>query len=80
MIIEERDLDRNFQLPPTTYIGGTETQLTLREIMKRLEVGLKFILKSGPNKSILLVLIAFHMIPLHKLCPHIVTIAQLVRA
>jgi len=34
---EEADLDRPFQLPPTTYIGGENTALTLREIISRLE-------------------------------------------
>lgn len=37
-ITEEPDLDRVFQLPPTTYIGGEETSLTLKEIINRLEV------------------------------------------
>ena len=34
----DADLDRVFQLPPTTYIGGEETKLPLREIIHRLEV------------------------------------------
>lgn len=33
----EPDLDRMFQLPSTTYIGGNEQSLTLREIISRLE-------------------------------------------
>ncbi|ESO00011.1 hypothetical protein HELRODRAFT_192693 [Helobdella robusta] len=33
----EPDMDRVFQLPPTTYIGGNEHSLTLREIISRLE-------------------------------------------
>ena len=36
--LEESDLDSAFQLPPTTYIGGDNNKLTLREIIKRLEV------------------------------------------
>lgn len=35
--LEEPDLDRVFQLPPTTYIGGNQQQLPLREIISRLE-------------------------------------------
>ena len=35
---EEQDLDRKFQLPPTTYIGGDQHALSLRDIIKRLEV------------------------------------------
>lgn len=34
----ESDLDKVFQLPTTTFIGGNETMLSLREIIKRLEV------------------------------------------
>jgi len=34
---EEKDMDRVFKLPATTFIGGGEKQLTLREILKRLE-------------------------------------------
>lgn len=33
-------MDRVFQLPPTTYIGGNEQKLTLKEIVNRLEVSL----------------------------------------
>lgn len=33
----EPDMDRVFQLPPTTYIGGNDHKLTLREIVNRLE-------------------------------------------
>ncbi|RNA13903.1 2-oxoglutarate dehydrogenase- mitochondrial [Brachionus plicatilis] len=32
----ESDLDRVFKLPQTTFIGGAEQRLTLREILKRL--------------------------------------------
>ena len=35
---EGPDLERVFQLPPTTYMGGNETSLQLKEIIKRLEV------------------------------------------
>jgi len=34
----EADLDKVFQLPNTTYIGGNTDVLTLREIVSRLEV------------------------------------------
>ena len=37
LILEEKDMDRLFKLPNTTYIGGGETVLSLREILKRLE-------------------------------------------
>lgn len=30
-------MDRTFKLPSTTFIGGKEKALTLREILKRLE-------------------------------------------
>ncbi|CAG0884138.1 unnamed protein product [Darwinula stevensoni] len=36
-LTEEKDMDRIFQLPPTTYIGGREKALPLREILRRLE-------------------------------------------
>lgn len=36
--LEESDLDKVFHLPTTTFIGGNETALPLREIIKRLEV------------------------------------------
>ncbi|XP_067124853.1 2-oxoglutarate dehydrogenase complex component E1 isoform X2 [Centruroides vittatus] len=35
--MEEKDMDRMFKLPPTTYIGGKEDVLPLREILRRLE-------------------------------------------
>jgi len=35
--VEDKDLDTVFQLPKTTYIGGKEKSLPLREIIKRLE-------------------------------------------
>ncbi|GLD65082.1 2-oxoglutarate dehydrogenase-like, mitochondrial [Lates japonicus] len=35
--LDESDLDRSFQLPPTTFIGGENTTLPLREIIRRLE-------------------------------------------
>ncbi|XP_017475772.1 PREDICTED: 2-oxoglutarate dehydrogenase, mitochondrial-like [Rhagoletis zephyria] len=34
---KEKDMDRLFKLPNTTFIGGGETVLSLREILKRLE-------------------------------------------
>lgn len=36
--LDQPDMDRVFQLPPTTYIGGPERSLPLREIIQRLEV------------------------------------------
>ncbi|KAF5288848.1 hypothetical protein FQA39_LY03727 [Lamprigera yunnana] len=33
----ETDMDRQFKLPSTTYIGGNDKQLPLREILRRLE-------------------------------------------
>lgn len=35
--LEEPDMDRVFQLPPTTYIGGNKRSMTLKEIIDRLE-------------------------------------------
>ncbi|KAF3842049.1 hypothetical protein F7725_024000 [Dissostichus mawsoni] len=35
--LDESDLDRSFQLPSTTFIGGEDTILPLREIIRRLE-------------------------------------------
>lgn len=40
LFIGESDLDKVFQLPNTTFIGGNSQVLTLREIIERLEVGL----------------------------------------
>ncbi|XP_019908195.1 oxoglutarate (alpha-ketoglutarate) dehydrogenase a (lipoamide) isoform X1 [Esox lucius] len=36
--LDESDLDKVFRLPTTTFIGGTETALPLREIIRRLEM------------------------------------------
>ena len=36
--LEESDLDKVFRLPTTTFIGGNESALPLREIIRRLEV------------------------------------------
>lgn len=38
--LHESDLDKVFQLPTTTFIGGNENSLSLREIIKRLEVSM----------------------------------------
>lgn len=35
--LDEKDMDRMFKLPSTTYIGGSEGVLPLREILRRLE-------------------------------------------
>ncbi|KAI1285828.1 2-oxoglutarate dehydrogenase, mitochondrial [Halotydeus destructor] len=35
--LDDKDLDKDFKLPSTTFIGGNEKQLTLREILRRLE-------------------------------------------
>ncbi|XP_021527923.2 2-oxoglutarate dehydrogenase-like, mitochondrial isoform X2 [Aotus nancymaae] len=46
--LQEADLDKEFQLPMTTFIGGSENTLSLREIIRRLEstycqhIGLEF--------------------------------------
>ncbi|KAH0510246.1 2-oxoglutarate dehydrogenase-like, mitochondrial [Microtus ochrogaster] len=46
--LQEADLDKEFQLPTTTFIGGSENMLSLREIIRRLEstycqhIGLEF--------------------------------------
>ncbi|XP_010338904.1 2-oxoglutarate dehydrogenase-like, mitochondrial isoform X1 [Saimiri boliviensis] len=46
--LQETDLDKEFQLPMTTFIGGSENTLSLREIIRRLEntycqhIGLEF--------------------------------------
>ena len=37
MITGEADLDRVFTLPDSTFIGGGQAQLPLREILKRLQ-------------------------------------------
>lgn len=37
--LQEADLDKEFRLPTTTFIGGSENTLSLREIIRRLEVG-----------------------------------------
>ncbi|XP_050972572.1 oxoglutarate (alpha-ketoglutarate) dehydrogenase a (lipoamide) isoform X1 [Labeo rohita] len=36
--LEESDLDKVFRLPTTTFIGGNESALPLREIIRRLEM------------------------------------------
>uniref|UniRef100_A0A8C4RE04 2-oxoglutarate dehydrogenase complex component E1 n=1 Tax=Erpetoichthys calabaricus TaxID=27687 RepID=A0A8C4RE04_ERPCA len=36
--LDESDLDKVFRLPTTTFIGGKETALPLREIIRRLEM------------------------------------------
>ena len=36
--LDESDLDKVFHLPTTTFIGGQESALPLREIIRRLEV------------------------------------------
>ncbi|XP_043668754.1 2-oxoglutarate dehydrogenase, mitochondrial isoform X5 [Vespula pensylvanica] len=36
-MLEESDMDRVFKLPSTTFIGGKDKSLPLREILKRLE-------------------------------------------
>jgi 2-oxoglutarate dehydrogenase E1 component len=38
LFLGEADLDREFFLPSTTFIGGQEKKLSLQEIIKRLEV------------------------------------------
>lgn len=36
--LDESDLDKIFRLPTTTFIGGSESALPLKEIIRRLEV------------------------------------------
>ena len=36
----EEDMEKVYQLPKTTYIGGEEKALPLKEIINRLEVSL----------------------------------------
>jgi len=38
LFLAEQDLDKEFQLPPTTFIGKSNEKLKLREIVNRLEV------------------------------------------
>ena len=35
--VDEKDLDKEFQLPQTTWIGGDQKTLPLREIIRRME-------------------------------------------
>ena len=39
-------MERIFQLPPTTYIGGDRAALPLREIIERLEVRVQYLFKA----------------------------------
>uniref|UniRef100_A0A669D0Z8 2-oxoglutarate dehydrogenase complex component E1 n=1 Tax=Oreochromis niloticus TaxID=8128 RepID=A0A669D0Z8_ORENI len=54
--LNESDLDRSFQLPHTTFIGGQETTLPLREIIRRLEasycghIGVEFMFINNVNQ------------------------------
>lgn len=41
--LAESDLDKVFRLPTTTFIGGNESALPLREIIYRLEVRIIYI-------------------------------------
>jgi len=53
----EKDMDKVFQLPKTTYIGGSDVKLTLREIHDRLQkvycqnFGSEFMFLDSINKS-----------------------------
>lgn len=38
MMVDDADMDRVFKLPSTTFIGGKDTSLPLREILRRLEL------------------------------------------
>ncbi|CAL8073197.1 unnamed protein product [Calicophoron daubneyi] len=52
----EPDLDKVFRLPATTYIGGGKNEMTLREIIQRLEevycrhIGVEFMFINSLNK------------------------------
>jgi len=54
--LTEKDLDKEFTLPKTTYIGGDQSTMTLREIIRCLEhvycqnFGLEFMFVSSPKK------------------------------
>uniref|UniRef100_A0A8D3EE65 Oxoglutarate dehydrogenase L n=1 Tax=Scophthalmus maximus TaxID=52904 RepID=A0A8D3EE65_SCOMX len=54
--LDESDLDKSFQLPPTTFIGGGNTTLPLREIIRRLEtsycghIGVEFMFINNVDK------------------------------
>ncbi|CAN9499768.1 unnamed protein product [Ophioblennius macclurei] len=54
--LNESDLDRSFQLPATTFIGGGSTTLPLREIIRRLEtsycghIGVEFMFINNVNQ------------------------------
>ena len=39
-ISDDHDLERVFRLPATTYIGGTDAALPLKEIIRRLEASI----------------------------------------
>lgn len=55
--LNENDLDKEFQLPQTTFIGVSGESLTLREIIKRLEniycktLGLEFMFLTSVRKT-----------------------------
>ena len=63
MVTGEPDMDRVFQLPPTTYIGGDKSALTLRDIINRLEVK-KITYQNLPTYPFPLVSIFMHMYPI----------------
>ncbi|KAL3877350.1 hypothetical protein ACJMK2_035073 [Sinanodonta woodiana] len=54
---EEKDLDRVFRLPTTTYIGGDKTSLPLRDIIKKLEdiycrhIGVEFLFINNMDQT-----------------------------
>jgi len=54
--LTKADLDKEFQLPSGTFIGGTETKLPLREIVRRLEdtycksIGIEFMFLTSERK------------------------------
>ncbi|XP_035760694.1 2-oxoglutarate dehydrogenase-like, mitochondrial [Neolamprologus brichardi] len=54
--LDESDLDRSFQLPHTTFIGGQEATLPLKEIIRRLEasycghIGVEFMFINNVNQ------------------------------
>lgn len=49
--LAESDLDKVFRLPTTTFIGGNESALPLREIIYRLEVRIIYINAYFLNKE-----------------------------
>ncbi|KAF6110441.1 oxoglutarate dehydrogenase L [Phyllostomus discolor] len=61
--LREADLDKEFQLPTTTFIGGSEHTLSLREIIRCLEM--------PGHLSLFLALVEYTPVLLEQYCQHI---------